>query len=130
MSLRFVMLKGTTVAHDKRSLLALERTHPSALGTGLLLAQLTGLLVGGHLQGAGQQTLHGRHRDILHLGEIDIETGPLFAPVLAHDNFSPAFGQFADVFEILRRQFTSRHCRLLQRDKSISLDEILPKVRL
>jgi len=92
----------------------------------LVSAELTGLLQGGEFQGARQQRSNGRHRDVLHLRQIDIKPGTLLAPMLPHDDFSPALSQFLDVSEILRRQLARSHVASLQRDPSISPDEILP----
>ena len=126
MSLRFVVLEGRTGPHDNRSFLVLERTHLPATRTGLLFAQLAALLLGRHFQGARQQGTHGRHRDVFHLRQIHIQPWALFAPVLSHDDFPPAFRQFLDALEIFRLQFARSHVASLQRDPSISPDEILP----
>lgn len=124
------MLERAPCPHDDVSLLTLHRTHAAAVRTRLLRAHVPRLLPGGRFQSARQKRLHGRHRDIFHLRERYIQTRPLFAPMLPNDNLSPAFGQLANVIEILRSQFAHPHRRLLQRDQLISLDEILPKPRL
>jgi hypothetical protein len=62
------MFKGTTHPHHDRSFLMLQRAHLSTIGTSLFSAQLAGLLLGRHFQGACQQSTHGRHRDVFHLG--------------------------------------------------------------
>lgn len=64
-------------------------------------AELSGLLVGGRLEGSGEQRLDRRHGDFFHLVEVDIEPGPFLAPVLTHDDFSPALGEFRDPPQIL-----------------------------
>jgi hypothetical protein len=126
MCLRFVVLEGAATPHHDRSLFVLERTLPSTLRTGLLFAQLTRLLLGRCLQSSRQQTAHGRYPDVLHLGQINVETGTLFTPLLAYDDFSPAFSEFFDTLEIFRCRFACSHVASLQRVPSISPDEILP----
>jgi hypothetical protein len=66
-----------------------------------LVTQLRGLLLRRFLQRAGQQAAYGRYPDFFHLGQIDIQTRPLLAPLLANDDLSPALGQFLDPPEIL-----------------------------
>jgi hypothetical protein len=114
MGLRFVMFKGATRPHDNRSLFGLERTHASTFRTRLLFAQLAGLLLSRHFQGPCQQSTHGRHRDVFHLGKIDVQPGPLLAPLLPHDDFPPAFRQALDVLEIFGRQLVCSHVASLQ----------------
>jgi hypothetical protein len=100
MSFRFVVLKGAAGPHHDWALSTLERTYLATIGTGLFLTQLDRLLQCRHLQGAGQQSTHGRHRHLFHLVEIDIQTGSLLAPMLPHNDFSPTLGQFLDVLDI------------------------------
>jgi hypothetical protein len=101
MPLRFVVVEDAADPHHDRSFLLRERTDPPALRTRLLLAQWTGLLLCRHLQGARQQCLDGCHGDLFHLRQIDIKAGSFLAPLLPHDDFSPAVRQFLDVTEIL-----------------------------
>jgi hypothetical protein len=101
MGLGFLVFEDTADPRHDRSLLLLQRTTPPAPGTGVLQTQLISLLRSGHFQGAGQQGLHRGHRDFFHLREIDIQPGSLLAPVLPHDDFSPATGQFLDPTNIL-----------------------------
>lgn len=126
MALRFVVFEGRTGPHDNRPFLVLERTHLPATRTGLLITQLAGLLLGRHFQGARQQGTHGRQRDVFHFGEVHVQPRALLAPMLPHDDFPPAFHQLLNALEIFRLQFTSSHVASLQRDPSISPDEILP----
>jgi hypothetical protein len=101
MSLRFVVVEDAANSHHDRPLLVLERTHLPALRTGMLLAQLVRLLSGPYLQCARQQRPHRRHRHFLHFRQADVEPGTLLAPVLPHDDFSPAPRQFLDPANIL-----------------------------
>jgi hypothetical protein len=101
MRLGFLVFEDAADPHHDRSLLVLERAHPPALRTSVLLTQLAGLLLRGHLQGAGQQAPHRRHGHLLHLRQVHVQSRPLLAPVLPDDDFSPAFGQFGDAAKIL-----------------------------
>jgi hypothetical protein len=121
-----MVFERTAASHRDRPLLFSERTHPSAIGTGLLFTQLAGLLLRRGFQSARQQSTHGRHPYILHLGQINVEPRALLAPLLPHNDFSPALGQFLNALEILCRRFARRHVASLQRLPSVSPDEILP----
>jgi hypothetical protein len=125
MSLRFVVIEGTTPAQHDRSLLLLEWTHLPARRTGLLFTELAGLLLGRGLQRPRQQTPHRRHSDVFHLCQIHVQPGTLLPPVLAHDDFSPPLRQRLDALEILRGSLACSHVASVQRDVMISLDEIL-----
>jgi hypothetical protein len=126
MSLRFVVLKRATRPYNDGSLFTLKRAHSPAFGTGLFLAQLDRLPQRRDLQGACQQSTNGRHRDFFHLIKRHVQSGAMLPPMLPHNNFSPAFGQFFDLLEIFRSQFARSHVASMQRDMSISPDEILP----
>lgn len=114
MSLRLSMVEGGAGPHHNRSFLVLERTDPSAFRTGLFIAQLAALLLGRHFQGSGQQRTHGRHRNLFHLGEVNVQPGPLLAPMLPHYDFSPALRQFFNAPQIFRSRFVCRHRASLQ----------------
>lgn len=101
MGLRFVVIEDATDSHHDRPLLVLERTHPPALRTSLLLTQLASLLLRRHLQSARQQSLHGCHRYLLHLRQVNVQTRTLLAPILTHNDFPPSLGQFLDPANIL-----------------------------
>jgi hypothetical protein len=103
MSLRLVMLDRRTGPHNDGPLLFSERTVSSTARTGVSVAELSGLLVGGRLEGPGEEGLDGGHGDFFHLVEVDIEAGSVLAPVLADDDFSPAFGEFGDALQIFGR---------------------------
>jgi hypothetical protein len=126
MSLRFVVFKGGASPHDNRTRFTIQRTKSATTWASLLLAQLARLLKGGHLQGAGQQGLYRRHRDIFHLLQTHVQARAFLAPMLSHDDFSPAFGQILDVLEILHRKLARSHVASLQRDRTIRPSEILP----
>jgi hypothetical protein len=126
MSLRFVVVEGTTAAHHDRSVFMLDWAHPSTIRTRLLFTQLAGLLLGRRFQRPRQQTTYGRHADLFHLGQINVQAGALLTPVLADDDFSPALGEFLDSPQIFRDRFPCSHVASVQRDKSINPGEILP----
>ena len=126
MSLRFPVFETAAAPHRDRPLFVLERAHSSAFRTSLLFTQLTGLLLSRRFQRPGQQTTHGRHADVFHLRQIDVEPRALLTPVLPHDDFSPPLREFLDPLEIFRSRFPCSHVASLQRHPSISPDEILP----
>lgn len=116
MSLRFVVQKGAADPGHDLTLFVGERADPAALRTGLFVAQVLGrLLLGGHFQGAREQRLHRGHGDLFHLREGHVGSGPLLAPVLPHDDFSPAVSQFLNAAKILGCEFACRHDASLQR---------------
>jgi len=93
-----------------------EWANPAALRTGLFVAEVLGRLpLRGHFEGAGQQRLHRGHGDLFHLREGDVGSGTLLAPVLPHDDFSPAVSQFLDAAKILGCEFGCCHDASLQR---------------
>jgi hypothetical protein len=92
----------------------------------LFLAHLTGLLLGRHFQSSCQQSTHGRHRDLFHLRKINVQPGAFLAPMLPHDDFSPALGQFFNALEIFRFQLSCSHVASLQRDMPICPSRFYP----
>jgi hypothetical protein len=126
MSLRFVVFKGGAGPDHNRACFAIHWAKSATTWASLHFTQLARLLKGGHLERAGQQGLHRRHRDIFHLFQTHVQAWAFLAPMLSHDDFSPAFGQILDVLEILRRKLARSHVASVQRDKTISPGEILP----
>jgi hypothetical protein len=115
MGLRFVVQKGAADPGHDLAFLMLEWAHPAALRTGLFLAEVLGrLLLRGHFEGASEQRLHRGHGDLFHLREGHVGSGTLLAPVLPHDDFSPAVSQFLDAAKILGCEFGCRHDASLQ----------------
>jgi hypothetical protein len=90
-------------------LLATDGTGPSAVGTGLLLAQGGGLPFQQRLQGAFGEAGRGRPGDLLHGVEIDIESGAGLAEGAAGDDLAPLAGALAEFVELLRRDATTGH---------------------
>jgi len=115
-----MVLKRAAAAHHDRSVFGLQPAHPATFGTGLLVAQLAGLLLRRHFQGAGQQPTHRRHGHVFHLRQINVQPRALLAPPLPHDDFSPAARQFLDSLEIFRGRFACGHVASLQRVPSFS----------
>jgi len=85
-----------------------------------MAAQLTGLLIGGCLQRARQQTACGSHRHILHLREIHVEARALVAKRLPADNFPPLASQLIDRVQIFLGQGPLRHDMFLLELASIT----------
>jgi hypothetical protein len=101
-TLWFAVFEGTAAVDDDGSFFRPEWTHPPASRASVLLAELVCLQLRRRLQRSRQQATHGRQAHVLHLSQIDVQAGALVAPVLAHDDFSPAPGQFLDALEIFR----------------------------
>jgi hypothetical protein len=74
-------------------------TGPSAVGTGLLLAQRVGLLFEERLQGAFGEAGGGGVGDVRHGSEIDVEPGPVVAEGAAGDDFAPLSGEAAEFLQ-------------------------------
>lgn len=110
MSLRFVVGEETPDAGDDLAFLVRERADPAAFGTGLFVAEVFGRLsLGGVFESAGEQRLHRHHGDFFHLGEGDVGSGTLLAPVPADDDFSPAVSEFLNAAAILGCQLVCGH---------------------
>lgn len=125
MRLRFVVVEGAANPHGDLAIVALQGTKSFAGGAGSFVAELLGLLLGRGFERPGQQRLHGSHRDIFHLGQIDIQAGALLAPLLSDDDFSPSLGEFVDVAEVFDHELACGHVASLQEDAAISADEIV-----
>jgi hypothetical protein len=82
------------------TLLRNDATQLAALGTGLLLAQLLGLLSGRFFERSRRQSLGRRHGHFFHLGQIDIEPWPFITKGPPDDDFAPAVGELLDVLQI------------------------------
>lgn len=116
MSLGFVVCEETPDAGDDLAFLVRERADPAAFGAGLFVAQmLRRLSLGGVFEGAGEQRLHRHHGDFFHLGEGDVGSGTLLAPVPADDDFSPAVSEFLNAAAILGCHCVCGHDASLQR---------------
>jgi hypothetical protein len=109
MGLRFVVEEGVTDPGNQGTFFVLQRTRLPADGTGMLRPQLERLLLGRCFERPGKQGLDGDHGDVFHLSEVDVESGPVLAPVLPDDNSSPPLGQFLDTAKVLRSRFACSH---------------------
>ena len=97
---RFALLQLRAL-HLEGALLTAEGAEPSAVGTGLLLAQGVGLLFEQGLQGALGEAGGGGLGDLLHGVEIDIESGAVVAEGAAGDDFAPLGGEVTEFLEFL-----------------------------
>ena len=125
MRLRFVVHEGVADPRHDGPLLVLKRTHLPALGTSVLRAELHRLLLRRRLEGPREQGLDGRHGDVFHLSEVDVESGSVLAPVLPDDDFSPPPRQFLNSAKVLCCRLTCCHVASLQEFMCLSADEIL-----
>jgi hypothetical protein len=96
-------------AHGNRARLVTHQAELSAVGTGLVVSQLGGLLSGASLQGAGHEATEGRDGHLFHGGQIDVGGGPLFSKGLFTDDFAPTSRLFADSGEVFRGEGSLRH---------------------
>lgn len=127
MSLRFVVQEGVADPRHDGPLLMLKRTNPAALRTGVLRPELLRLPLRRHLEGSREQGLDGRHGDILHLGQVDVETGSVLAPVLPDDDFSPPPRQLLDSAKVLSRRLPCCHVASLQEFGVLALTKFYPR---
>lgn len=114
MSLRLFVKEGVADPRHDGPLLAPKRTRLPALGTGVLRPELHRLLLRRGLKRAREQGLDGRHGDVFHLSEVDVESGPVLAPMLPDDDFPPSPRQFLDSAEVLCSRLTCGHVASLQ----------------
>jgi hypothetical protein len=114
MRLRFVVEEGGADPRHDGPLRVLQRTNVPARGTGVLCPELHRLLLRRRLEGPGEQGLDGRHGDIFHLREVDVQSRSVLAPVLPDDDFSPAPRQFLDAAQILGGRLPGCHVASLQ----------------
>jgi hypothetical protein len=125
-ALGFVVREQASNAGDDLAFLVRERADPAAFGTGLFLAEmLRRLSFGGVFEGAGEQRLHRRHGDFFHLGEGDVGSGTLLAPVPADDDFSPATSEFLDAAKILSCEFVCGHVASVPEVREVGANEIV-----
>jgi hypothetical protein len=103
MRLGFVMGKGSAAGRDL-AVFADEGAGLTAVGAGLVIAEVLGLLGGGIFEGAGEESAQGGPSDGFHVVEGDIESGSVIAPLVADDDFAPALGKLEDAVEILGRR--------------------------
>jgi len=123
---RFVMEEGVAHASHDGPLLIREGAHRAALRTRLLATEVfRRLTLGGDFECAGEQRLHGGHGDFFHLCESDIGPGPLLAPVLTDDVFSPAVSEFLNAAKILGCEFACGHVASVPEVGEIRADEIV-----
>jgi hypothetical protein len=100
-SKRFALLQLNAL-HLERAWLSAKRAKPSAVGTGLLLAQGVGLLFEESLQGTLGEASGGGEGDLLQSRQIDIESGALVAEGASGDNFAPLGSEAAEFLDFVR----------------------------
>jgi hypothetical protein len=110
----------------ERAFLPAEGTRPSAVGTGLLLAQSGGLLLEEGLQGALGETGGGRPGDLLHGPEIDIESGPVVAEGASGDDLAPLGGEVVEFLEFLGRKGAACHDASCIAVKTRAREKVVP----
>jgi hypothetical protein len=93
----------------KGAFLTAEDTRPSAVGTGRLLAQGMGLLFEEGLQGSLGETGGRGEGDLLHGGEIDVESRPLVPVGASGDNFAPLGGEVVEFLEFFGSEGATCH---------------------
>jgi hypothetical protein len=96
----------------------------AAVRTGLVAAELGGLLGGGGLEGTSDQAAHGGDGHIFQSGQVDIGTGSLLSEGLFADDFSPASSEFMDGVEVLLSESALCHLMSLLEVASICEDEL------
>jgi len=105
---RFALLQGWPL-HLERAFLAAEDTRPPAVGTGLLLAQGGGLSFEEGLQGSLSEAGGGGEGNLLHGGEIDVESGTVVAEGASGDDFAPLGGEATEFLDFVGRKATACH---------------------
>ena len=95
--------------HMERAFLTAEDTRPSAVGTGLLLAQGMGLLFEEGLQGSLRETDGRGESDLLHGSEIDVESRPLVTVSAAGHDFAPLCSEFVEFVEFVGSEGVACH---------------------
>lgn len=91
------------------TLLAAEDTKASAVGTGPLLAQRLGLLLQEGLQGAFRESSGSGGGDLLHGGEIDVESGSVVAEGVSGDNLAPLSSETVEFLEFFGSEGARSH---------------------
>jgi hypothetical protein len=70
------------------------------IGAGAMRAELLSLLRGGRFESSSDQTTHGFDGHIFHHRQVDIQPRPLVAKSAATNNFSPLFGEIAEITQV------------------------------
>ncbi len=87
----------------------MDGAKASAAGTGLLGAQLVGLVFQQRREGSFGQAGGGGASNLLHRVQIDLQAGPGLAEGVPGNNFAPTRSQVTDFLEVLRGEFALRH---------------------
>jgi hypothetical protein len=87
--------------HVEGAFVTAQDASPSAVGTGLVLAQGLGLLFEQGLQGSLGETGGRGESDLLHGREIDVESRPLVPVDASGDDFAPLGGKLVEFLEFV-----------------------------
>ena len=117
------VFKGSAARGDGARFVA-DETEFSAVGTGLMAAQGSGLLCRGGLKGAGHQPTHGSHGHVFHSVQIHIRSRPLISEGLLADDFSPAVCEVVNSVKVLLVECSLRHLVSLLEVALIAKDEL------
>jgi hypothetical protein len=109
MAQRLVILHRLAAIDVQGPCLSLDGAESAAVGAGLLGAQRLGLLLQSGGESAFAQSGGGRSGDLLQGGEIEVETGALFAEGAAGDDFAPLGSENTDILEVLRGEWLACH---------------------
>jgi hypothetical protein len=102
----------------ERAFLVIDPAEAATVRTGLLAAELLGLLFQQGGQGPFRHARGGSVGDLLHGVDIDVEARAGLAKGLAGNNFAPVGSEITDFLELLRGEFAVRHsqsCLVLTR---------------
>jgi hypothetical protein len=105
---RFVLPEFDALG-SQGSLLTLDGTGPSAVGTGLLIAQGGGLTVEEGSEGAVGESGGGGAGNLLHRIEVHVESGSVVAEGTTGDDLAPLGGELAELEEFFRSERTTCH---------------------
>jgi hypothetical protein len=97
---RFALLQLRAMELE-RAWLAAEGAKPPAIGTGQLLAQGLGLLFKEGLHSPFGEAGGGGLGDLLHGGEIDVESGSVVAEGASGDNLAPLGSEAAEFLDFV-----------------------------
>jgi hypothetical protein len=115
--------------HLERPLPPADGTRPAAVGAGLVFAQGGGLLFEQGLHGAFGQTGGGGSSDLLHGGEIDIQSGTAVAEGAAGDDLAPLGREVLEFPEFGGGERAACHDASCLGVRSVPAEKMLP-VRL
>jgi hypothetical protein len=93
----------------ERSGVGLGGTGLPALGTGLFIRELVGLLLEEQLEGPFGQSVRGRGGDLLEGAEVHVESGSVVPEGPLGDDLGPLAGEIVELLEFLGCEAGRRH---------------------